>query len=108
MAGIGIDRAQQLTHLFRIEDRRMMRDLRHDQRATKQSRWVGLAAPGGDGIAEYATGEGPAAPRRLILALGLDPLERSQNVDRLEVGDRAGRDWFQLLKQPVGLLRCRL
>src|SRR3546814_8109430 len=42
-----------------------------------------------------------------MLALCLNALERGQQVDRLDVGDREGPKWLELLQQPVGLLGRR-
>src|SRR3546814_16646719 len=82
-----------------------MFDLRNDQRASQYRTGIALAAPSRDGIAENAPCKGSTTSRRFILSLGLDPLERSQDVDGLEIGYRARCDWLQLLQHPVCLLR---
>src|SRR3546814_21179256 len=82
-----------------------MFDLRNDQRASQYRTGIALAAPSRDGIAENAPCKGSTTSRRFIFSLGLDPLERSQDVDGLEIGYRARCDWLQLLQQPDCLLR---
>src|SRR3546814_7224408 len=64
MAGIGINRAQKLAHLRGIEDRRVMFDLRNDQRASQYRTGIALAAPSRDGIAENAPCKGSTTARR--------------------------------------------
>src|SRR3546814_3038797 len=105
MSSIGINRATRLAHLRGIEDRRVRVDLRNDQRASQYRTGSALSAPSRDGIAENAPCKGSTTSRRFILSLGLDPLERSQDVDGLEIGYRARCDGLQLLQQPVCLLR---
>ncbi len=45
MAGIGVNRAQKLAHLLGIKDRRVMFDLRHDQRAAQDRAGIALPRP---------------------------------------------------------------
>src|SRR3546814_12882800 len=105
MAGIGINRAQKLAHLRGIEDRRVMFDLRNDQRASQYRTGIAIDVPSRDGKAENAPCKGSTTSRRFILSLGLDPLERSQGVYGLEIGSLARGDWRQLSQKPVSIGR---
>src|SRR3546814_4775323 len=81
MPAVTVHSAEQLTQFLRIEDRGMMLGLRNHQRPSQDSARVTFAPPGCHGVAEDAASKGPAAPGRLILAFGLNALERGQQVE---------------------------
>lgn len=108
VAAVVIHGAQQLAKLFWVEDCSMMLRLRHDQSTAQDRAGVALTPSGRHGIAEDTASERPAAPRCLVLALCLHALQSSQQIDRLDVGDRERPERLQLFEQPVGFLGGRL
>src|SRR3546814_18714734 len=66
------------------------RFVRLDASRTTPGNGLGLAlvAPSRDGIAENAPCKGSTTSRRFILSLGLDPLERSQEIGRASCRER--------------------
>src|SRR3546814_679863 len=86
----------------------MVGDARSNQRTPQHGSRIALPPPRGNRIAEDSAGKGAGATRCFIFASRLDPLERSEHLDRLKIGDRHGGDWLELLEEPVRLHRRRI